>query len=122
MGAHLLAAESRYDAALVWRQAGKLRHAAGVERDAEQLAAECPGVITPALQIIEPRSQLTRSERETALLAAAGHTNRRIADLQHLSIRTVENRLQLVYSKLGVAGRKDLAGALEVPAPGTATR
>jgi DNA-binding NarL/FixJ family response regulator len=31
----------------------------------------------------------------------------------HLSVRTVENRLQRVYEKLGISGRHELAAALE---------
>jgi DNA-binding CsgD family transcriptional regulator len=61
------------------------------------------------LSPIESREQLTAAERETALLAAAGRTNREIAAELHLSVRTVDNRLQRVYAKLGISRRADLA-------------
>jgi DNA-binding CsgD family transcriptional regulator len=54
--------------------------------------------VTPSLLTVNVRSQLTRSEQQTALLAAAGHSNKQI----------VENHLQRVYEKLGVSGRKEL--------------
>ncbi|SBW22977.1 LuxR family transcriptional regulator [Candidatus Protofrankia californiensis] len=44
--------------------------------------------------------------------AAAGHTDRDIAAELQLSVRTVGNRLQRVYHKLGVSRRTDLARLL----------
>jgi DNA-binding CsgD family transcriptional regulator len=46
------------------------------------------------------------------MLAAGGASSREIATRLHLSIRTVDNHLQNIYAKLGVAGRAGLAGAL----------
>ena len=46
------------------------------------------------------------------MLAATGMPSRAIAEQLYLSVRTVENHLQRVYAKLGVAGRADLAEAL----------
>jgi DNA-binding CsgD family transcriptional regulator len=59
---------------------------------------------------IASREQLTPAERETALLAVSGRTNREIAEELHLSVRTVDNRLQRIYAKLGISRRSDLAG------------
>ncbi len=56
---------------------------------------------------------LTTAEREVALLAASGRANKEIADQLGLSVRTVENRLHRIYEKLGIAGRPELAAALE---------
>ena len=47
-----------------------------------------------------------------AELAAAGRTNREIADELVVSVRTVESQLSAVYGKLGVRGRATLARAL----------
>ena len=63
--------------------------------------------------------RLTEREREVAALAVLGFGNRAIADSLVVSRRTVENHLQHVYDKLGVAGRHELAA---VPAPLTARR
>lgn len=57
-------------------------------------------------------AMLTPREREVALLAAAGHASRRIADRLNLSVRTVDNYLGRVYVKLGVTSRADLAPLL----------
>jgi DNA-binding CsgD family transcriptional regulator len=55
---------------------------------------------------------LTPRERDIATLAAQGEASKDIADQLFLSVRTVNNHLQSVYSKLGVGSRRQLAGAL----------
>jgi len=55
---------------------------------------------------------LTRREREVAVLAARGLSNREIANVFFVSVRTVENQLSRVYTKLGLGGRDELASAL----------
>ncbi|MCD2192044.1 LuxR C-terminal-related transcriptional regulator [Actinomycetospora endophytica] len=55
---------------------------------------------------------LTRREYEVAVLAARGLSNRAIADGQHRSVRTVENQLVKVFTKLAIHRRADLADAL----------
>ena len=57
------------------------------------------------------RVRLTPAEREPALLAAAGRSNRDIAAELSLSVRTVESYLGNVYEKLGIQGRDELARA-----------
>lgn len=113
MGAALLAAEAAADAAVARWQAGQRRDAAVDERRARDLAEGCESPATPALQSVAARTRLTAAERETAMLAAAGRGNRQIADRLGLSVRTVANRLQEVYGKLGISRRGDLARALE---------
>jgi DNA-binding CsgD family transcriptional regulator len=115
MGADLYAAEAQAAAAVEHRRAGRARDAAAAARRAGVLAARCEGATTPALQDIEARSQLTPAEVETASLAAAGYTNREIANALLVSVRTVENRLYRIYEKLGVSGRDALAQALRPP-------
>jgi DNA-binding NarL/FixJ family response regulator len=114
LGALLLAAESAADAAVHARRAGDQRRAAALERRAVTLAGRCEGATTPALQSIRAGTQLTEAERDTALLAAAGHSNREIAGDLCVSVRTVESRLQSIYGKLGITGRKQLSEALGV--------
>jgi DNA-binding CsgD family transcriptional regulator len=113
LGACLLAAEAAADAAAAWMHRGGARSAAAAGRRAGRLADGCEGAVTPALGAIESRVRLTPAERECALLAAAGRSNREIAGTLYLSVRTVENRLQRIYEKLGVTSRADLAMALE---------
>ncbi|WP_433192819.1 helix-turn-helix domain-containing protein [Nocardia sp. CA-107356] len=56
-------------------------------------------------------SRLTRRECAIAALAADGMSNREIAVLLFISVRTVENHLQRIYTKLGIHSRLDLRGA-----------
>lgn len=69
--------------------------------------------MTPALVRIETQALLTAKELEVAGLAAAGLSNREIAERLYLSVRTVETQLQRVYEKLGVHRRDQLPIALE---------
>ncbi|MFG2056749.1 LuxR C-terminal-related transcriptional regulator [Micromonospora sp. NPDC048930] len=74
------------------------------------LLRRCDVVDTPALRLLRPT--LSEREWEIARLAAEGATSRAIGERLYLSSRTVENHLQRVYSKLGVAGRAELRAAL----------
>ena len=51
---------------------------------------------------------LTPSERRVAELAAAGHSNRNIAQALFITTNTVEVHLTRTYRKLGITGRADL--------------
>jgi DNA-binding CsgD family transcriptional regulator len=93
------------------RMRGARPGATGPARDRlAELLRRCDEVATPALRLLRPT--LTEREWEVARLAADGVTSRTIAERLFLSTRTVENHLQRVYSKLGVAGRTELRAAL----------
>jgi DNA-binding CsgD family transcriptional regulator len=55
---------------------------------------------------------LTPSERRVAERAAAGQTNRQIAEALFVTTKTVEMHLRNAYRKLGVRSRRELAGRL----------
>ncbi len=112
MGAWLLAAEASAAAAVVLRRGGDARRAAAAEVRAAELARRCQGAMTPALRAIQTQALLSSREIEVAALGAAGLSNKDIAARLSVSVRTVENHLQRVYEKLGVARRADLAQAL----------
>ncbi len=57
--------------------------------------------------------RLTSQELQTAILAAAGLSNREIGQRLFLSHRTVSSHLYRIYPKLGISGRAQLRGALE---------
>lgn len=59
-----------------------------------------------------PTSVLTGSEQRVATMAAEGRTNREIAEVLFVTVRTVESHLSNVYRKLGVGVRAELAAAL----------
>jgi DNA-binding CsgD family transcriptional regulator len=113
LGALLLAAESARRAAQAYREAGLPRAASHCDLQAERLADACPGAWSPALAAGAAPVRLTRRENEVAVLAALGATSRDIADRLCVSVRTVENHLQNVYTKLGISGRDQLATALK---------
>jgi DNA-binding CsgD family transcriptional regulator len=55
---------------------------------------------------------LTRREKEIALMAGRGLSKRQIADLLHLSPRTVGNHINHCYAKLGISSRGELRALL----------
>lgn len=114
MGATLLAAEAAADAASCLAKRLDQRSAAAARRRSLGLAGRCENPVTLSLAGTDWRSDLTPAEAETALLAASGRSNKAIAGTLSISVRTVENRLQGVYTKLGVHGRHELASAVPV--------
>jgi DNA-binding CsgD family transcriptional regulator len=112
MGAYLLAAESAAEAYRLHRDAGRGKPAARMASRAKGLAGVCEGAMTPALALIEDPLPLTRREREVGTLAASGLSNTQIADRLVVSVRTVENHLHRVFTKLGVEGRGELGAVL----------
>jgi DNA-binding CsgD family transcriptional regulator len=83
-----------------------LAGAVGLRRRAEEELAAAGGSVDrnrPADEVLNP------TELHVARLAAAGLTNRDIANQLFISPRTVENHLGAVYRKLGVANRTALA-------------
>ncbi|MEU7870405.1 LuxR C-terminal-related transcriptional regulator [Dactylosporangium sp. NPDC049140] len=57
--------------------------------------------------------QLTAQELQTAMLAAAGLSNREIGQRLFVSHRTVSSHLYRIFPKLGITGRSQLREALE---------
>jgi DNA-binding CsgD family transcriptional regulator len=66
----------------------------------------------PRRDAIRGRDALTPSELRVAQLAAAGQTNRQIAQALFVTRRTVETHLTSSYEKLGIRSRSELAAAL----------
>lgn len=64
------------------------------------------------------RDALTPQEREIALLAASGLTNKQIGERLYLSHRTVGFHLHRLFPKLGINSRAALRDALASPPPG----
>jgi DNA-binding NarL/FixJ family response regulator len=55
------------------------------------------------------RDELTLQERRVALAVARGASNREVAAELFLSTKTIEFHLRLIYRKLGVRSRTELA-------------
>ncbi|MFD8376067.1 LuxR C-terminal-related transcriptional regulator [Streptomyces sp. NPDC059688] len=113
MGYFLLAAEAATTGAAALIRAGKTRRSSALGQLAAMSAAQCPGARTPLLGIIGDVAILTSREREVALLAARGTPSKEIAAIMVLSVRTVDNHLQNIYSKLGISSRRELSDVLE---------
>ena len=60
-----------------------------------------------------PVDALTRRELDVLRLLARGNTNRQIADLLDLSMRTVENHRANLMGKLGLTSRVELVNYAE---------
>ena len=63
---------------------------------------------------VRPRAsnELTATERQVAMLAAAGLTNREVAARCFLAVKTVEANLARVYRKLGIGSRAELGARM----------
>lgn len=112
LGCELLAAEAAVQLSAAWRRAGDQRGATQAATRAAERAARCEGAATPLLVLVDAVVPLSPREREVAQLAAIGLSNQEIADRLFVSVRTVGNHLQNTYTKLGVAGRAELADRL----------
>jgi DNA-binding CsgD family transcriptional regulator len=112
MGALLFAAEAAMEACHAHQRHGAPRAAAALRARAATLVEQCEDPRTPALVTADAVVPLTRREREIAELAARAVPSKEIARRLGLSVRTVNNHLQRVYTKLGVSSRIDLDEAL----------
>ncbi|MET7452554.1 LuxR C-terminal-related transcriptional regulator [Streptomyces sp. NPDC005574] len=81
---------------------------------AAALARRCQGARTPALSGLA-LGELTARQRQIVTLAAAGLSNRQIAEQLTLSIRTVGNHLYSAYARLGTGDRGALSWLVERP-------
>jgi DNA-binding NarL/FixJ family response regulator len=118
LGCTLWAAEAWAGAASAFDASGRAASALTARAHTGALLARCEGARTPALTGATVGEVLTRREREVALLAARGITNREIAQRLVLSVRTIESHLAQSYRKLGVSDRSQLGQMLTVEPTG----
>ncbi|MFC9126514.1 LuxR C-terminal-related transcriptional regulator [Streptomyces sp. NPDC057099] len=110
-GFTLFAAEAHAQAVGAHRDPRAARHS---RTRAVALARRCQGARTPALSGLV-LGELTARQRQIVTLAAAGLSNRQIAERLTLSIRTVGNHLYSAYARLGANDRGALPWLTEVP-------
>ncbi|MFJ9344898.1 LuxR C-terminal-related transcriptional regulator [Streptomyces sp. NPDC101237] len=115
-GLLLFAAEAHAQAARAHRdpRAARLSRTRAVA-----LARRCQGARTPALSGLV-LGELTARQRQIVALAAAGLSNRQIAERLTLSVRTVGNHLYGAYTRLGAGDRAALPWLVEEPERKTA--
>jgi DNA-binding NarL/FixJ family response regulator len=66
----------------------------------------------PRRERVSGVESLTASERRVAQMAAAGMTNREIAQALFVTMKAIALHLTHIYEKLEIAGRTELPGAL----------
>ena len=117
--AHLLYGEwlrrenRRIDARAQLRTAHDLFAAIGMEAFAQRTRNELLATgETVRRRTVETRDELTAQEHQIARLAREGLSNPEIGTRLFLSPRTVEWHLRKVFTKLGIASRKELANVL----------
>jgi DNA-binding CsgD family transcriptional regulator len=114
LGAAYRRAGQRQQARQYLRAGLTAAHAAGatplIERGLAELRAAGGRLTKSAL---DGPAALTPSEERVARLAAAGHSNRQIAQTLFITTNTVEVHLTRIYRKLDT-GRSDLAARLEL--------
>lgn len=117
LGAALRRAGQRAESRETLRRA--LAHRCGAfaltERAGTELAAAGG---RPRRLVLTGLDSLTSSERRTAQLAAAGLSNREIAQNLFVTTRTVEGHLTHAYQKLAITSREQLPAALPPPDTG----
>ncbi|MFF9062019.1 LuxR C-terminal-related transcriptional regulator [Streptomyces sp. NPDC014882] len=112
----LFAAEAHAQAARLHRDPRAARTA---RTRAVALARHCQGARTPALAGLA-LGELTARQRQIVTLAAAGLSNRQIAERLTLSVRTVGNHLYGAYTRLGASDRAALPWLVDLPDARTA--
>jgi DNA-binding NarL/FixJ family response regulator len=68
-----------------------------------------PRPSTPLRMAKQAKSGLTRREREVAALVAMGKSNREIAEILVLGVRTIEGHVSSILDKLGFTSRTEIA-------------
>jgi len=117
--AHLLYGEwlrrqkRRADARAQLRIAHDLLAGMGMEAFAERARHELLATgETVRKRTVETVSALSAQEAHIARLAIEGHTNAEIGAQLFLSVRTVEWHLRKIFTKLGIASRRELRDAM----------
>ena len=108
MGDRIAAADAAAHAAVVFAAANLRGARLTASSRATQLIGDC-GATTPATRQATAPVPLTGREREIAALIRDGMSNKQIAETLTMSVRTVEGHIYRACTKLGLAGRSDLA-------------
>jgi DNA-binding CsgD family transcriptional regulator len=115
LGSALRRANRRVEAVEPLREGLTLATAGGAHALAERARVELAATGTRLGRAESSGSSdaLTPSERRVALLAAAGHSNRDIAQMLFVTVKAVEYHLANTYRKLDIKRRGQLAPLLE---------
>ncbi len=111
-GAHLRRIKRTTDARQQLAGAAEIFHRLGATPWAVRADGELRATGITVSKADSGLASLTPQQRQIALLAAAGHTNKEIAARLFLSPRTVSTHLYQVFPKLGITSRAALRDAL----------
>jgi DNA-binding CsgD family transcriptional regulator len=117
MGAVALAADAAAQAAREHARTGKRGKELECSTRAHWLASQHE-IRTPAVHSVAQPLPITDREREIVMLAAAGLSNRQIAERLSVSVRTVEGHVYRIFAKLGVERREQLIHLVSGARPG----
>jgi DNA-binding CsgD family transcriptional regulator len=113
LGAAVRRAGRPGEARTILREAATLAEDVDAVRIAEQARAELRAAGARAsTRAANPGDRLTAGERRVAELAAAGQTNRQIANTLFITVKAVEWHLSNAYRRLDISGRAQLGQAL----------
>ncbi|HWA53876.1 MAG TPA: AAA family ATPase [Solirubrobacterales bacterium] len=116
LGAALRRANRRKDARAPLRKGLETAHRCGAIPLEEQARTELAATgARPRRAVYTGVDSLTPSELRVARLAAAGSTNREIAQSLTVTEKTIETHMRHVFQKLDVGRRGELAGVLASP-------
>jgi DNA-binding CsgD family transcriptional regulator len=119
-GAALRRAGRRVQARTELERALDLAHRCGARRIAGRARAELIAAgAKPRRDAITGRDALTPGELRVARLAAAGLSNREIAQALFITTKTAKGHLTRVFHKLGITRRGELPDALTGPVDDT---
>jgi DNA-binding CsgD family transcriptional regulator len=132
-GARVEHARAMADLGAALRRAGRRAESREILRPALDLAHRCGALALtertrtelvaaggrPRRLVLSGLDSLTPSERRVAQLAAAGLSNREIAQNLFITARTVEGHLTHAYQKLAITSREQLPAALAPPDGGS---
>ncbi len=107
LGAVALAADAAAQAAREHASAGQRGKEMRSSTRAHWLASQHE-IRTPAVHSVTQPLPITDREREIVMLAAAGLSNRQIAEKLSVSVRTVEGHVYRIFAKLGIERRDQL--------------
>jgi DNA-binding CsgD family transcriptional regulator len=108
IGVDLGAAEAARTAARLYRARQAAASALRLDRLADEYGLRCPNADTPGLHTTESTVRLTDREQDVAALVATGLSSRDVAGRLFLSVRTVDNHLRHIYTKLNITARSEL--------------
>jgi DNA-binding CsgD family transcriptional regulator len=116
MGDRIAAADAAAQAATGFERKGRRGTALAASSRATGIAAECAAV-TPATQAAAIPLPLTTRQREIAHLVADGLSNKQIADLLNISVRTIEGHIYQACCNTGITDRAQLGHLVQRSKP-----